>query len=82
MVKKLIKHGNSTAIVLDKPILEILNISSETPLKISTDGVSIIITPINENLLTKKISDNETVQKAFEEIIKQYGPVFKKLAKN
>lgn len=81
MIKKLIKHGNSTAIILDKPILNILNISNETELKISTDGVSIIITPI-EQASIKKISDKEAVQKAFEEIMKQYGPVFKKLAKN
>jgi antitoxin component of MazEF toxin-antitoxin module len=82
MIKKLIKHGNSTAIILDKPILNILNISNDTELKISTDGVSIIITPVNENGSAKNIINNQAVQKAFEEIMKQYWPVFKKLAKN
>lgn len=81
MIKKLIKHGNSTAIVLDKPILNILNISNDTELKISTDGVSIIITPVDKTA-KKTISEKEAVQKAFEEIMKQYGPVFEKLAKN
>ena len=38
MVKKLIQHGNSVALVIDKPIMEILNISNETTFKISTDG--------------------------------------------
>jgi len=38
MVKRLTKHGNSMALVIDRPILELLNIDSETPLEISTDG--------------------------------------------
>ena len=45
MVKKLTKHGNSLAVLLDKPILEMLNINEKTPLKIRTDGINIIIEP-------------------------------------
>ena len=45
MIKKLTRHGNSLALVIDKPILEILNISPGTPLKITTDGRSLTITP-------------------------------------
>ncbi|KMY68601.1 AbrB family transcriptional regulator [Desulfocarbo indianensis] len=45
MIKKLTRHGNSMALVIDKPILELLNISSETPLEITTDGRSLTITP-------------------------------------
>lgn len=45
MIKKLTRHGNSLALVIDKPILEILNISPDTPLHISTDGRSLTITP-------------------------------------
>jgi hypothetical protein len=33
------------ALVIDKPILEILNIAPDTPLKITTDGRSLTITP-------------------------------------
>lgn len=82
MIKKTIKHGNSTAIILDKALLSVLNISPETELKISTDGASIIITPVNMQAMTQKISDRETIQKAFEEVMKQYAPALKKLAKN
>ena len=32
MQKLLIKHGNSLALVIDKPILDMLQISAETPL--------------------------------------------------
>lgn len=38
MVKTLTKHGNSYALVIDKPILELLKIEPDSPLEISTDG--------------------------------------------
>jgi antitoxin component of MazEF toxin-antitoxin module len=83
MIKKLIKHGNSSALILDKSLLEVLNIASETPLKIQTDGTSIIITPVYEDKGKKRtISKDPEVQKAFEEIMSKYGPLLKKLSKN
>ncbi len=45
MVKKLTKHGNSYALIIDKPIMELLNITPESPLEISTDGKSLVIRP-------------------------------------
>jgi len=45
MTKKLVRHGNSAAIILDKPILDLLNLTMDTPLEISTDGQSIVISP-------------------------------------
>ena len=45
MVKKLTKHGNSLALVIDRPILDLLNIDPETPLDVSTDGKRLIMTP-------------------------------------
>ena len=33
MVKNLTKHGNSYALIIEKPIMELLNIEPETPLK-------------------------------------------------
>lgn len=49
MIKKLVKYGNSQALVLDKALLEILNISDTTQLKLSTDGTSLTITPVHES---------------------------------
>ena len=43
MVKTLTKHGNSLALVIDKPILDLLKIEADTPLSISTDGRCLII---------------------------------------
>ena len=38
MVKTLTKHGNSYALVIDKPILELLKFEPGDPLEVSTDG--------------------------------------------
>lgn len=48
MPKKLVKHGNSRAIVIDKAILELLRIDDDTDLDLSTDGRSLVITPAGE----------------------------------
>ncbi|PJZ68906.1 AbrB family transcriptional regulator [Leptospira perolatii] len=50
MIKKLIQHGNSSALIIEKPILELLHITSETSLDIKTDGKSLIITPLDKKL--------------------------------
>ena len=43
MIKKLVPHGNSAALIIDKPILDILKVDMDTPLEITTDGKNIII---------------------------------------
>jgi antitoxin component of MazEF toxin-antitoxin module len=45
MLKKLIRYGNSTALVLDRAILELLNMKEGGVVKLKTDGTSLIITP-------------------------------------
>src|ERR1700761_8652277 len=45
MLKKLVKFGNSTALVLDRAILELLNMQEGAVVKLKTDGTSLIITP-------------------------------------
>jgi len=73
MVKQLIRHGNSTALVLDKPILEILKISDETVFEISTDGRNIILSPQND------CSQEGCVLDSLAKINKKYGTVLAKL---
>lgn len=43
MAKKLIKHGNSLALIIDKPLLEILGIDVETLLELLVMGDTLII---------------------------------------
>jgi antitoxin component of MazEF toxin-antitoxin module len=73
MVKKLIQHGNSVALVIDKPIMEILKITNETTFELSTDGKNLILSPQTEN-------DQEiNVLQSLEKINKRYGAVLKRL---
>ena len=73
MVKRLIQHGNSAALVIDKPIMEILNITSETTFEISTDGKNLILSPQVEH------SQKKDIIQSLEKINKKYGTVLKKL---
>ena len=53
--KKLTKHGNSYALVIDSPILQLLGINNDTLLVISTpDGATIMITPVKSQEQQKK----------------------------
>lgn len=45
MITKLTRHGDDWALVIDQPILEQLQIDHETPLEVTTDGQSLIVTP-------------------------------------
>ena len=54
VVKKLTKHGNSLALIIDRPILDLLKIDPETPLDISTDGRQLIVAPAKSSARRKK----------------------------
>jgi antitoxin component of MazEF toxin-antitoxin module len=45
MKKRLVKHGNSRALVIDKAILDLLKIDDDTELEVTTDGRSLMIRP-------------------------------------
>lgn len=48
MTKHLTPHGNSAALVIDKPIMDLLHITMETALEITTDGRNLIISPVQD----------------------------------
>ena len=73
MVKRLIQHGNSAALVIDKPILEMLNITNETAFEISTDGKNLILSPQVER------SQDTDIINSLERINKKHGNVLRKL---
>lgn len=75
ITKKLTKHGNSYAVVIEKAILELLGINDQTLLQISTpDGATIVITPVKSKAEKKQFSDS--VRK----VNKKYGRTLKRLA--
>lgn len=51
MLKKLSAVGNSLALIIERPILELLDIDKDTELEVRTDGEALIIRPAK---LTKK----------------------------
>jgi antitoxin MazE len=75
MVKKLAAHGNSAALVIDKPIMELLHITMETPLEISTDGKNLIVSPVTDPAREKKF------KAALGRVISKHGKTFVKLAR-
>lgn len=74
MVKKLVKHGNSLALVIDKAILELLDITADTPLFIATDGRSLTIS--KEDADHKRKFDD-----AVRFTLENYDQALRKLAK-
>ncbi|MDX1945791.1 MAG: hypothetical protein SFU86_10375 [Pirellulaceae bacterium] len=74
MIKTLTKHGNSWALVIDKPVLELLNIQPDTPLKLRTDGQTLIIAPAEDTPRKEKF------RKALEQTNRRYGKALKRLA--
>mgnify|MGYP003818949195 CR=1 FL=1 len=58
VIKTMIQHGNSSALIIDKPILELLNIEQNTPLEIITDGKNIIISPISDTERLNKLNSS------------------------
>jgi len=74
MTKTLIKHGNSLALVIDKPILQMLQISADTPLELTTDGDSILVSPVRDKKRQKKLRDS------LEKINRKFGDDLRRLA--
>lgn len=47
MIKNFVRHGNSWALVIDRPILDLLKIRPEDPVEITTDGSTVTIAPVS-----------------------------------
>jgi antitoxin component of MazEF toxin-antitoxin module len=73
MTKTLTKHGNSLALVIDKPILDLLNIDADTPLSVTTDGKCLVVSP-TDPVRRKKF------ESAMDDTFKKYRKTLKRLA--
>jgi len=47
MIETLQKHGNSQALVIEKPLMEAIGIQDDSPLQITISGNSLIVTPVH-----------------------------------
>lgn len=72
MTKKLVRHGNSAALIIDKPILELLSLTMDTPLEISTDGTNIVVSP-------SRAGDEEAFSASLQKINDRFGSTLERL---
>jgi antitoxin MazE len=74
MMKKLIKHGNSLALVIEKPVLDLLGAGPETSFDITTDGHALVLVPI------KDARRQKAFKSALGKVNEKYSRTLKKLA--
>ncbi len=74
MVKHLTKHGNSLALIIEKPVLELLGADSETPFDITTDGEVLILSPVKDDKRKEKFKS------ALDKVNRRYPKALKKLS--
>ncbi|HBC60531.1 MAG TPA: AbrB family transcriptional regulator [Planctomycetaceae bacterium] len=74
MEKALIRHGNSPAIVIDKPVLDLLQITADTKIELTTNGDSIMLAPVHDRKRQSRL------QAAKQKFSTQFGDDLTKLA--
>ncbi len=74
MIKRLTKHGNSLALVIDRSVLDLLKIDNDTPLEVTTDGSVLTVSPVRDEPRAARL------KKALDETNRRYGRALKRLA--
>ena len=74
MYKNFTKHGNSYALIIDKPIMDLLGMRPDTTVEFTTNGTALTITPVRDPKRRKSIEDS------LERANKRFGKVLKKLS--
>lgn len=73
MQKQLTKIGSSLGIIIDKAVLDLLKITADTPLDVSTDGDRLILRPV-------RYADAATARAAYERVAVRHEKSLRKLA--
>lgn len=73
-IKRLTAVGNSPGLIVEKPILELLNIDKETPLEVRNDGEALIIRP-------QRKSRSARLKAAADRMMDTHDETLRKLAK-
>ena len=74
MTKKLTRHGNSLALVIDRAILDLLHIDAKTSLDLTTDGRCLVVSP------SRPADRKARFQRALADVNRKYGKALKKLS--
>lgn len=75
MIKTLTKHGNSAALVIERPILDLLGATIDTAFEVVTDGQALVLTPVKDPVRANKF------RKSMDKVGKRYAKSFEELAK-
>ena len=75
MIKRLTRHGNSLALVIDRGVLNLLEIDARTPLSVTTDGTCLILAPV------RSPRQRAAFQAALDRVNRRYGSALRKLAR-
>jgi antitoxin MazE len=79
MIKRLTKVGNSLALVIDRPILELLNLDDQTPLEVQTDGHRLTIAPATAD--DQQQGRKRKIDEAVARVNQRYAKALTRLAK-
>ncbi len=71
MIKRLTAVGNSLGLIIEQPILELLDIDKETPLEVRTDGEALIIRPQRKNRAARLKAAAERMMDAHDETLRK-----------
>lgn len=76
MVKQLRKVGNSHAIILDKPLMELVGLQPGGKVNVQVNGTMICLSPVAPEPI-----DPDTFNAILDEIVQDHGEVLRRLAK-
>jgi antitoxin component of MazEF toxin-antitoxin module len=74
-VKKLTRQGNSAALIIDRPLMELLGIDADTPLKVTVEGRRMIVEPMTKD------ERAERFKKVVEKTGRRNAELFRRLAR-
>lgn len=75
MIKQLRKVGNSNALILDKPILELLGLEEDGQVKLTVQDGHLIVTPAHP----RRVSEEE-MDKTIDDVMRRRQKVLRRLA--
>ena len=75
MFKKLTRQGNSAALIIDRQLMELLDIDRDSVVKVSVHGRKLVVEPLSEE--ERAMNVKKIQQKA----LKKNAELFKRLAK-
>ena len=74
-VKKLTRQGNSAALIVDRALMDLMDIDSDTPLKLTVEGRKLIVEPLG------KAERADKFKKAMDKTGRRNAELFRRLAK-